>query len=904
MNNKKNKRLLHTIVSFAQKVKYELLVVFACGCYAGILFNQTMPFAEGWYTYYAQCINSGEVVYKDFDYLFTPLYIHFIALITKLFGYNLIVLRLVGVIFFCIIALLIFLIIKEIFDAKIAVIASITAAMYLQSEVVQVFYDYVRMMDIFACATMYLLVKYVKDFADGNNSKKYLILAGITNACFVLTKQNMGLVFVAYTIVLILALSIVKKDKIVQIFKREIFYLLGISIPLFLTLMYMVINGSLSSFFNQTGTKAIAAKGGIEAILFHWLINNKDSFVNAGKFAFVILILLAIGFLLNQKYNCSGNILSAKINSCGAILFACCCIISFILFAKNENCARLLDGHTSLSPYSIFLIVTPLFIGWVIYALILFFKQKEISDQILLYITISGSYFAISWGCGMSAGLAEGQATIGVALIVALLLSIFQFKYAEILKIIVVIVCFLLTLQCASKKMIYTYNWWGMDESSLWESDLLSDDISILHGIQMSEETLDAYETIYHLVEKYTTKEDSIYTFPQIPIFYTICDRKDPGVREKVQWFDVTSDSSIANDIKILKKNPPKVIIIYDTSEYAYNAHESLFRSGNISATRKLKQFLLDYATTHGYTFYGKVKSTESNQFIVYYKTDNDFSRTYQLDGNGTQKSPYKIKSPEDLQFLSESVKNGNDYANVYFEQTQDIDLSGIGNWTPIGEYDSECSFKGIYDGKGYIIKNMVCDRPNENIGLFGKLGGIVCNLGIVDSNISGECVGIITSHAENPDALIINCYTKCNVTGVRAGGIADNFEGKIINCISYSNCIGMDSAGGISYQNGYSENVYALDQSIKSEIMDSYGDVNVKICSEKYLKSEMLIQNLNQKVSQIKDCTDHFNETNEEYEEESNSYYEAWMSKIHLNNWIKSKAGFPMLKSGEKNVY
>lgn len=110
-----------------------------------------------------------------------------------------------------------------------------------------------------------------------------------------------------------------------------------------------------------------------------------------------------------------------------------------------------------------------------------------------------------------------------------------------------------------------------------------------------------------------------------------------------------------------------------------------------------------------------------------------------------------------------------------------------------------------------------------------------------------------------------------------------------------------MDSAGGISYQNGYSENVYALDGSIKSEIIDSYGDVNVKICSEKYLKSEMLIQNLNQKVSQIKECTDHFNETNEEYEEESNSYYETWMSKICLTNWIKSKDGFPVLKSGEK---
>ena len=68
-----------------------------------------MPFAEGWYSYYAKCINRGEVVYKDFDYLFTPLYIFFIALITKIFGYKVIILRIVGIIFFCLIGTFVYL---------------------------------------------------------------------------------------------------------------------------------------------------------------------------------------------------------------------------------------------------------------------------------------------------------------------------------------------------------------------------------------------------------------------------------------------------------------------------------------------------------------------------------------------------------------------------------------------------------------------------------------------------------------------------------------------------------------------------------------------------------------------------------------------------------------------------
>ena len=55
--------------------------------FAAILCNKTMPAAEGWYTYYAQLINNGQVVYKDFEYLFMPGYITFIALFTKIFGY-------------------------------------------------------------------------------------------------------------------------------------------------------------------------------------------------------------------------------------------------------------------------------------------------------------------------------------------------------------------------------------------------------------------------------------------------------------------------------------------------------------------------------------------------------------------------------------------------------------------------------------------------------------------------------------------------------------------------------------------------------------------------------------------------------------------------------------------------
>lgn len=55
------------------------MVVILVGIFALYLANKSMPLPEGWYAYFAQHINSGSSVYKDFEYLFTPLYITFIS---------------------------------------------------------------------------------------------------------------------------------------------------------------------------------------------------------------------------------------------------------------------------------------------------------------------------------------------------------------------------------------------------------------------------------------------------------------------------------------------------------------------------------------------------------------------------------------------------------------------------------------------------------------------------------------------------------------------------------------------------------------------------------------------------------------------------------------------------------
>ncbi len=165
---------------------------------------------------------------------------------------------------------------------------------------------------------------------------------------------------------------------------------------------------------------------------------------------------------------------------------------------------------------------------------------------------------------------------------------------------------------------------------------------------------------------------------------------------------------------------------------------------------------------------------------------------------DGTKASPYLIGSKEDLLAFAAAVNAGNGFEGEYFLQTADIDLAGV-EWQTIGPYGTECSFLGTYNGGGHIIRNLSVTVGGNN-SFFGQLGGTVMNLGLEGGTVSGACTGGITSHSSRPTAKIINCYSKITVNGARVGGIADNFNGTIANCLSECelNADSAENVGGI----------------------------------------------------------------------------------------------------------
>ena len=230
-------------------------------------------------------------------------------------------------------------------------------------------------------------------------------------------------------------------------------------------------------------------------------------------------------------------------------------------------------------------------------------------------------------------------------------------------------------------------------------------------------------------------------------------------------------------------------------------------------------------------------------------------------EGQGTEDNPYLVPDA----FHLDHVRDFLDTENVYFKQTQDIDLTEYiasnypdSGWDPIGSKSN--SFKGSYNGNNKKISGLSINRTSGvNVGLFGYcnttngslrniiiikpiikgsmyVGALVgasntniCQCCIIDGDVEGtSCCGLLVGW---PNCHIDQCFTSggsVKIIGSSgdlafAGGLAGYTNSlstnmKITNCYSSGVTIYCDtSAAGLlgeSYfldfeiSNSYSANI------------------------------------------------------------------------------------------------
>ena len=161
----------------------------------------------------------------------------------------------------------------------------------------------------------------------------------------------------------------------------------------------------------------------------------------------------------------------------------------------------------------------------------------------------------------------------------------------------------------------------------------------------------------------------------------------------------------------------------------------------------------------------GSATNEEVQQWIDIMKQDHYYLLAYgeepeQKDG------VFQISTPQNLVWFSYYINNVAQKNYVKAVLTNDIDMSSIFNFRPIGAFADggvSSEFVGEFDGQGHVISNLTVDVIDGiEAGLFSRaLDATIKNLGIVNATIINNAnvrAGVLGGEIHRSN--VINCYT------------------------------------------------------------------------------------------------------------------------------------------------
>lgn len=241
-------------------------------CLSNIFGSTYSNLDEIWNFNFARNIANGLVPYKDFNMIQTPLLSIICGGFLRVFGQELIVMRILAVITLTLIFFLIYKILKKITNNELALLG-LMAFLLLFKDILCIDYNYAVL--LISLILVYIEIWQKEEFFLKYRSK-YDFVIGLIAGIAVLFKQTTGLAVllacVGYKI-----FKIRKKEEIKEFFKIAFTRLLGGLIPIIGLIVYLLINGALEDFISYavlgttTFSNKILYKNLFEQEIISWL---------------------------------------------------------------------------------------------------------------------------------------------------------------------------------------------------------------------------------------------------------------------------------------------------------------------------------------------------------------------------------------------------------------------------------------------------------------------------------------------------------------------------------------------------------------------------------------------------------------------------------------------------------
>ena len=240
------------LIKMKKEKIYNLLlyILIMCSILSIILLNPLSDLDEIWNYNFARNIKNGLVPYKDFNMVVTPLLSFICGFVLKITTDELIVMRILASILCASIIYIAYKILCLLEVKKNISIICIFFIGYLFKDIYCIDYNYACL--FVALTIIYKEIKLYRQqntifYVDIKNDIWLGLLAGIS----ITLKQTTGL-FISLALLGNKALFIRNKEKFKNYLKSVMFRVLGIIIPIFIFIIYLVCNSAFSDFVNYT----------------------------------------------------------------------------------------------------------------------------------------------------------------------------------------------------------------------------------------------------------------------------------------------------------------------------------------------------------------------------------------------------------------------------------------------------------------------------------------------------------------------------------------------------------------------------------------------------------------------------------------------------------------------------
>ncbi len=515
---------------------------------------------------------SGHFPYRDYFAAAPPLNILKSALLLSVFGKAYIVSRAAGVFERVVLAVLVYSWLARMFRASYAALAAMVTMVVSSGDLSDPIASYNHDAILFATASGFL-ASYVLERQRGWKSiALFACLSGICAGLSFATKQTIG-PGVTVAVPVVVCACLLRFDGLRQSAVFLAGFCVGWAVCEGCFVAWLAGLGILHQAIHDIFVQGPAAKASHPGDFFTRALVIMKQFHRPAEVAVGAILFSAAAWWKSGRKR---ETQSSSIASIGFVLLlgvgsvAAAAVASYAGFDRGQ---RLLTACI----YFTFFGVAALSI---FYALLwLSNKLSRREAQFCLYAAVS---FTVAFMLSLSWPAFEAMIVPGLGLLIAALMD----GYRGWIHPLVYAGCAILLLAGTCAKLAMPFSFADFSEPPVRTAHSTST-LPQMKGFVLPAPVVRFMDDTVHIIQKNSSPQDTIFTYPDFSFFYAIADRKWPTLTASHN-IDVVNDELARSEATRLLNNPPAVLIYYPGSNAVLGYYEGIWRHGQRSGLRDL----------------------------------------------------------------------------------------------------------------------------------------------------------------------------------------------------------------------------------------------------------------------------------------------------------------------------